>query len=122
MTTSYERIGGASAVRLVVDKFYDRVLADTQLVPYFKGFDTNLLRKHLAMVVTEVLGGPKSEIQFDLQAKHAPLHITKEDYHRLCAHFQLVLVELNVPADIYNDVGDVLKSLEPVITSNDNAP
>ena len=38
-TTDYERIGGAPAVSAVVNRFYEAVLADPALAPYFTGVE-----------------------------------------------------------------------------------
>jgi hemoglobin len=51
VTTAYARIGGAPAVRAVVDRFYERLLADAELRVYFAGLGEEAmagLRRHQA--------------------------------------------------------------------------
>ena len=42
----YDSIGGAPAVRAAVDDFYERVLGDPRLAPFFTGTDMNRLKSH----------------------------------------------------------------------------
>ena len=37
--SDYEVVGGGPAVSAVVNDFYERVLSDPQLAPYFEGVD-----------------------------------------------------------------------------------
>ena len=46
----YEAIGGGPAVRMVVDDFYQRVLADPELAHYFNGIDMTRLKRHQALL------------------------------------------------------------------------
>lgn len=54
----YERIGGASSVKAAVELFYEKVLADPELAGYFTDVDMVGQRRHLALMLTVVLGGP----------------------------------------------------------------
>ena len=38
--------------------FYDRVLVDPELAPFFEGIDVEKLREHLADFLTVLTGGP----------------------------------------------------------------
>ena len=51
-------LAGGPAVSAVVNDFYERVLGDPQLVPYFEGVDMARLKRHQVLLVTQVLGGP----------------------------------------------------------------
>ena len=42
----YDSIGGAPAIRVAVDDFYARVLADARLAPFFTGTDLHRLKVH----------------------------------------------------------------------------
>ncbi|MEK8105347.1 group 1 truncated hemoglobin [Micromonospora sp. M12] len=54
----YDRIGGASSVKAAVELFYDKVLADPVSAAYFTDVDMAGQRRHLALMLTMVLGGP----------------------------------------------------------------
>jgi NTE family protein len=55
----YDSIGGAAAVRAAVDDFYDRVLADPELAPFFDGTDMRRLKAHQRSFVAAAIGGPE---------------------------------------------------------------
>src|SRR5688572_25462671 len=59
-TSIYEAIGGADAVSLAVDAFYDRVLADPLLLPLFTNTAIPRLKSHQKAFFTWVLGGPNA--------------------------------------------------------------
>jgi len=76
--SAYARLGGAPAVRSVVDVFYQRVLADDQLVSYFDGLDSGQLarvKRHQIELISHVLGGPIQYPVETLRATHAGLKI-----------------------------------------------
>ena len=58
VATYYERVGGNAAVTGVVDQFYDRVLADPELVAYFDGVDVGHVKRHQVLLISSVLRGP----------------------------------------------------------------
>src|SRR5438552_2795339 len=74
-TTLYERLGGGAAIRSVVDRFYQLVLADDELRPYFAGTDLTALRRHQALFVSQVTGGPAAYAGRDMAVAHAGLGI-----------------------------------------------
>lgn len=55
MTNIFEKIGGEPAVRLVVDKFYDNILADEKTAHFFKGTDMAKQRKSQSAFICMVL-------------------------------------------------------------------
>lgn len=54
--TLYERLGGQEVIGAVVEEFYDRVLADEQLEPYFEDTDSEELRAHQKEFLIYVTG------------------------------------------------------------------
>ena len=54
----YERIGGATVVESLVDRFYDRVMADPELKPFFKHSSHDGLRKMQREFFGAALDGP----------------------------------------------------------------
>jgi hemoglobin len=61
----YQRIGGAATIdRLVVD-FYNRVLSDPELAPFFEASDIDKLRRMQREFFSVALGGP---IRYDGQS------------------------------------------------------
>lgn len=57
MTTLFEKLGGAEAVDLAVDKFYERVLADDRVKHFFVDTDMEQQREHQKAFLTYAFGG-----------------------------------------------------------------
>ncbi|MGC4889843.1 group I truncated hemoglobin [Micromonospora sp. DT227] len=117
----YDRIGGAAAVKAAVELFYDRVLADRELVGYFADVDMVAQRRHLALMLTVVLGGPDEYAGRGLAEAHQPLGIPGAHYARVGEHLSATLVELGVPAEVIADVQVVLGQVRDQIVSAGNA-
>lgn len=114
----YERIGGAESVKAAVGLFYDRVLADAELAPYFTGTNMEEQRRHLVLMLTVVLGGPNNYAGRGLAEAHQPLDIPDEHYARVSAHLIDTLTELGVPEDILDDVRAILVSVRDQVVSS----
>jgi hemoglobin len=116
----YERIGGASSVKAAVELFYDKVLADPELAGYFSNVDMVGQRRHLALMLTVVLGGPNEYSGRGLAEAHQPMDIPLEHYVKVGEHLTATLVELGVPADIIGDVQGVLAQVQDQVVASGN--
>lgn len=54
----FDRIGGTPAVERLVTAFYERVLADPELAPFFEKTEMNKLRSMQREFFSAALGGP----------------------------------------------------------------
>ncbi|SCL32319.1 hemoglobin [Micromonospora rhizosphaerae] len=113
----YDRIGGASSVKAAVALFYDKVLADPELAGYFADVDMVEQRRHLALMLTVVLGGPNEYAGRGLAEAHQPLNIPVEHYVKVGEHLTTTLTELGVPADIITDVQVVLEKVQDQVVA-----
>lgn len=69
----YDRLGGRQGIRALVDEFYDRLLADAELGPFFEGADTDRLRRTQTAFLCEAAGGPET---YDAEpVREAHLHV-----------------------------------------------
>lgn len=59
-TTLYDRLGGSHGIRAVVDEFYDKLLADEELGPFFEDANMERLRKTQTDFLSEAAGGPET--------------------------------------------------------------
>lgn len=89
--TLYERLGGQEAIDAVVEEFYNRVLADEDLKPYFEGVDTHDLRAHQKEFLTYVTGGRDDYAGLSMYDAHAQLDITDEAFDRVADHLDASL-------------------------------
>lgn len=84
--TLYERLGGQEAIDAVVDEFYDRVLADEDLQPYFAETDTEALRDHQSAFMTFVTGGAEEYDGPGMGPAHDHLDVTPEAFASVAEH------------------------------------
>jgi hemoglobin len=106
--SDYERIGGASAVSAVVNRFYEAVMADPDLAPYFDGVEMTALRRHQVLLISQVMGGPAEYDGRELAAAHAGRNITNEAYDKVVAHLVATLKDAGVPDDVIGRLGEVV--------------
>jgi len=57
MDTLLARIGGADAVKAVVESFYDKVFADEQLMPFFANTDQAKQRNRQSKFLIQMMDG-----------------------------------------------------------------
>ncbi|MEV0005209.1 group 1 truncated hemoglobin [Micromonospora sp. NPDC050980] len=116
----YERIGGAAAVRAAVELFYGKVLADGDLAGYFAGVDMAEQRRHMALMLAVVLGGPNEYAGRGLAEAHQPSDVAGAHYARVGEHLTATFVELGAPAEVIADVQVVLGQVrEQVVSAGD---
>ncbi|MEU8300563.1 group 1 truncated hemoglobin [Micromonospora sp. NPDC048909] len=116
----YERIGGASSVKAAVELFYDKVLADPDLAGYFDDVEMVGQRRHLALMLTVVLGGPNEYAGRGLAEAHQPLNIPVAHYAKVGEHLTATLTELGVPQDVLADVQTVLGEVQGQVVASGN--
>lgn len=94
--TAYETVG-VLAIRTAVDQFYSAVCADPVLSPYFHGVEMDQLKRHQALFLGQLWGGP---VHFDAQrlgVAHRHLNVSSAAYWRVVGHLMAVLTNLAVP-------------------------
>jgi hemoglobin len=107
-STDYDLIGGGRAVSAVVDRFYELLLADPELAPYFTSTDMNRLKRHQVLLISQVLGGPAEYDGRDLRDAHEGRGISTADFNRVVTHLVTVLTEADVPPAVIGRVGEAL--------------
>jgi hemoglobin len=108
----YERIGGADTVRSVVDRLYVLITQDERLRSYFNDVDLAGQKRHMAALVSQVLGGPKEYEGRELLKAHAPLGITAEHYGLVGDYLIASLLIAHAPRDVIDAMGEVLTASE----------
>jgi hemoglobin len=114
--TMFDRIGGAPAIRLLVDEFYGRMTADPLLAGYFYEVDLASLRGHQAMLLTLLTGGTSEApwpsqpaIRALLRRAHGRLRLRNDQFDRMAGHLVTVLRGLAVAE---RDIADLVVGLE----------
>ena len=122
LPSDYERIGGAGAVSMVVDRFYELVLGDPELAPFFEGTDVARVKRHQVLLISQILGGPVRYTGPDLRSAHAGLRIGQADFDRVATHLVSVLDDVGVDPDIVARVVEILGGVRPDIVTIPAAP
>lgn len=78
----YERLGGEQAVTDMVGEFYDRVLADLKLRPFFEHVEMDKLRRMQREFFSAALGGPLSYTGVPLGYAHYGRGISRGHFAR----------------------------------------
>jgi hemoglobin len=115
--TLFTKLGGEGAIRAVVDAFYERVLGDPDLAPYFADVDMATLRRHQFEMIASATGGPVTYTGRDMAAAHAGKNITSADFDKVVGHLVATLQSLGVDDDSIGQVGAVLLPLKPEIVA-----
>lgn len=79
----YERCGGFAQVSRMVLDFYDRVIDDDDLGPFFDDVDMARIVDHQTKFIAMLLGGPVHYSDDQIQRMHGHLSITDTDFERL---------------------------------------
>jgi len=75
----YDRLGGFKFVHKIISDFYDRVLEDDDLSPFFENTDMAHLVDHQTKFFAMLLGGPASYT--DDQLRNIHVHMGIKDHH-----------------------------------------
>jgi truncated hemoglobin YjbI len=115
MTTEvslYERLGGADAIRPVTQAFYQKVLADEALAPYFAFVNMERLIGMQTSFLTMALGGPNHYNGRSLRDAHAGLRdLDDEHFDKVITHLAETLKEFGVPDNDISAAGSVAESV-----------
>lgn len=77
----YTRLGGEAAISAVVDKFYEFMLADPVVSPFFANTDMEKQKKRQKQFITMVTGGPNHYEGTDMKTAHAKFKIGKKEFN-----------------------------------------
>jgi hemoglobin len=97
--TLYERLGGHEGIRAVVDDFYDRLVADEEIGPFFEGSDMELLRRTQTDFLCEAAGGPETYDAAPIEEAHRHVPFTPEHIQRAVELLEESLDAFDVPEE-----------------------
>ncbi|MEP6648825.1 MAG: group 1 truncated hemoglobin [Lapillicoccus sp.] len=117
--SDYDAVGGGAAVSAVVERFYQLVVGDPRLAPFFDGVDMPALKRHQVFLVSQVMGGPVEYEGRELRDAHAGLNIGEDDFAAVVGHLVASLREFDVPADIIDRVVSALGATRPDIVTTE---
>jgi len=113
-STLYNQIGGAAAVNVAVDIFYQKVLDDPRIRHFFDDIDMLQQKRKQKAFLSFVFGGPVNYNGKDMRKAHARLvndGLMGEHFDAVAQHLEATLEELNVPDDLIDEVMEVAGSV-----------
>ena len=113
----YKTLGGEGAIKALVESFYQKVLSDQELIPYFQGRHLGRLKQHQALFLSQALGGPKQYKGRQMRESHEGLGITSAHFMKVAGYLEATLTELGVPADQISEVLALVGSLKGEIVN-----
>jgi hemoglobin len=84
--TLYERVGGKQAIAELIHEFYNRVIADPELKPFFKNTSMDKLRRMQREFFSAALDGPITYTGKPLGYVHHGRGITKHHFALYVGH------------------------------------
>ncbi|MGK0238070.1 MAG: hemoglobin [Candidatus Pelagisphaera sp.] len=107
----FERIGGSAAIDAAVGQFYERVIADQALAPFFEGINMPRHIKQVQAFFTTALGGPSIYRGRNMKDAHVNLSIDTSHFGTVAKHLVETLVTLGVPQAIIDEVVEAVSPL-----------
>jgi hemoglobin len=111
----YDQIGGAPAVAKMVQAFYDRVLSDPLLSPFFVKTGMPQLRRMQVEFFTTALGGPIGYSGAALGKTHFGRGIERRHFARFSEHLLATLRDIGVPESAADGVVRKIATYAPDI-------
>ena len=94
----FDLIGGRTNINAATEVFYDRVLQDDNLRPFFEGVDMAHLRSRQAMFISMLLGGRvyTGKNIHDAHARSREQGLNQAHFDLFLKHFQAALEEVGI--------------------------
>jgi hemoglobin len=102
--TLFERVGGEEAIAELINEFYDRVLTDPELMPFFKDTAVDKLRRMQREFFSAALDGPITYTGRPLSHVHHGRGITKHHLARYVDHLIDTLRSRDITDQDVNDI------------------
>ena len=111
MTTLFEKLGGAEAVDIAVDRFYERVLQDDRIKHFFASTDMKKQREHQKAFLTYAFGGTDKYSGAQMREAHIDLvenqGLNSDHFDAVAEDLMITLKEMGVSDDLLAEVAAV---------------
>ena len=117
--TLMEKLGGVSALKMAVEEFYKRILADPELAIFFEDTSMTALKMHqLAFMKIAFTQIPEDlDVMKLMKEKHAPLMekgLNTKHFDRVAGHFVATLKFLNISSNLIDECVAIIGPLRVV--------
>ena len=117
MATLFEEYGGFAKVSRFVSTFYDKVLDSPVLAPYFADADMRRLIDHQTKFIAQLMGGPVSYSDSELERVHARYRISNDAFEEMNALLREALEDCAVAEDDIEAICKEIASRRSIIVS-----
>jgi len=111
----FEKYGGFATIHKVVEHFYDGVLDNDVLSPYFEDVDMSQLIDHQTRFFASAMGGPASFDDNHLEKMHRGRGITEEAWDAVVGVLLETLNAFNVEEGDIQLIAGAVGSKKPLI-------
>ncbi len=106
--TLFERVGGEHVIGELIHEFYDRVIADPELKPFFETTSMSKLRRMQREFFSAALDGPITYTGSPLSYVHHGRGITKHHFALYVGHLINTLLDHGIDEqDVQNIIGRI---------------
>jgi methyl-accepting chemotaxis protein len=109
----FDRIGGKGAVDAAVGVFYEKVMMDYSLKPFFDGVDMNRQKGKMKIFLTYAFGGAPNYSGKNMREAHKQLvqkGLNETHFNKVMEHLGNTLTELNVPGNLIQEAAAIALS------------
>ena len=111
----YDRLGGETAIKAVVDEFVANVGADTRINKFFANANLDRLKGHLVNQIGQASGGPQQYTGRDMKTAHAGMGIYEPAFNALVDDLVKALDKFSVPEQEKNELLAILAPMKAAI-------
>ena len=109
----FDRLGGEAAIEAAVVGFYERVMSDPTLAPFFDGLDMGAQIKKQISFMTMAFAGPNRYTGRDLRTAHAKLvdrGLNDSHFDSIQIHLRETLEELGVDPATVGEIAGIVET------------
>jgi hemoglobin len=117
----YEQIGGADALEAVIAGFYERMLKDPEILPFFRGVQMSRQHQQQVAFFTQALGGPAIYEGRDMVTTHKGMGVRAHHFELLVKHLTATLNEAEVPQPLIDQLLALLGPLKAQVVEPEAA-
>jgi hemoglobin len=109
----FERLGGEAAIEAAVVGFYERVMSDETLAPFFDGLDMGAQIKKQIAFMTMAFAGPTRYTGRDLRTAHAELvarGLDDSHFDSVQIHLRTTLDEIGIDGATVSEIAGIIEA------------
>lgn len=117
--TLFKRLGGQVAINAAVDIFYDKMMKDSRIIPFFAHTNMDIQRAKQKAFLAYAFGGFPNYQGRDMRTVHKRLveekGLREEHFNITAAYLKETLEELQLPEELVNEVMAIVSSTKEAV-------